>query len=177
MVATEVKSKFKVGDYIVGEGRVFSRVMAVINDGVQPVYATMGPKDKKPTWETEFELVDELKLVKQTPDFAKYKKLKPGDVLLTGKSTEGIYTTVLARVGDLCLISLAPQKKAIEQVEKLADQIKELTEGEVDVLESLGDDSKSKMRKYSSTTWANKVAGGWETTDWLCLMNWPIVSE
>lgn len=172
------KSKYKVGDYITADDYVIRKVLAVVEDGLQPVYAVDNPKGDKDDikWVTEFEL-DEDSMSQITPDFASYHALEAGDILHMGQASDREYTTVIARVGDLVLLSMAPHSHELKQATQLSDQLKELTDGEVDLIGSLDEDTKKALKKHSSSRWTKNVASMWRSVEWICLMNWPIVKE
>lgn len=180
-------AKFKVGDWILADNRVYQKIEAVI-EGDEIVYGLTLPKHDKSddegmylAWVTEFELLDRDPLMKKVPapDFKKYAKLKAGDVVHMGNSSDRPYITILAKVGTTVLMSGVPHgHKEHEVMEKVSEQVKELTGGEVDPMEDFFDDEdKAQMKKHSNSRYVKRIATVWKTTDWICLMNWPIVEE
>lgn len=173
--------KYKVGDYLVADKIKFLEVVAVI-DGYMPVYAIRIVRDPAKgglavKWNTEYELEeDEVKIAK--PDFAAYRKLIAGDVLRVGWDDHGpnIYSTILSRVGNLVLISQIP-KNELKELDKIARQVKELTDGGLDLMETLDTDTRANMKKRMSMSHTSKVAAAWMHVDDVCLFNWPIVRE
>lgn len=174
---TKQKAKYKIGDYVTSNNRVIREVLAVITDGTIPIYGLRSPKKWDDiTWDTEYELDDE-KAQKVIPDFALYDTLQAGDMLHMGHTEERQYIHVLARVGNALLMSSIPDRDTIKKVTKLSEQIKELTDGTIDPLGDMDDRDRAEMRKSGSITHTAKQATSWQTADWLCLMNWPIVRE
>lgn len=184
-------SKYKVGDYIVAPGCIFKRIVGVItDDSSNPIYANCVPYNRakdddraggysaigtRMVWDTEFELDDDG-YAPATPDFKRYSKLEAGDMLLVGDKQD--YIKVLARVGEAILLSDIPNTQEAEMVNKLSEQIKELSDGKVDPMQDLmSEDERKKLKQRGTMTYAHKVANIWKTTEWLCLMNWTIVGE
>lgn len=174
------KPKYKVGDYLAGEGRVFARIRAYI-EGEEHIYAIELPDQRetgtKMHWYSEFELDDRFGATAvQAPDFKRYARLEAGDILHVDKD---IYTTVLAKIGDLVLLSDIPHKAGAEHtIHKLAEQIKELTEGQIDMEDLVFDEEdKQSMKNHASSRYVKRVASMWKPTDWVALMNWKIVEE
>lgn len=177
MAEAKSKPKYKVGDYIGGDNYVLLRIMAVLTEGPEIVYGLSTPKDSDLKWSTEFELLDRNNNDVLVPDFEAYHNLKAGDILHCGQTMDREYITILARAGDLALVSMAPLRKEMGKINKLAEQIKELSDGELDMMDNLSDDAKDNMKKYSSSKYTSRVASDWHPVEWLCLMNWPIVKE
>lgn len=176
------KPKYKVGDYLVAEKIKFLEVVSVIADGPMPIYAIrlVRAANKGGTsvkWNTEYEL-DEDNVSVVVPDFSAYHKLQAGDVLRIGwdEHDSDLYSTILARVGNMALLSDIPQNK-LKEVAKIAAQLKELTEGQLDLMESLDDSTRSDMKKRMSLSHTSRVAAYWMHVDDICLFNWPIVRE
>lgn len=184
----KTEPKFKVGDWLTAEGKIHNHIVGYIQ-GEEHIYAVEVPnKDRNlpystfMTWMTEFELLDRDKdMVKvPAPDFARFAKLEAGDSLRVGGSTgdEPEYVYILARAGDVVLLSSMPHKHELEKVSKVSEQIKELTDGDIDPMKDfLEEGEEEMMRKHSSSRYAKRVATVWKTTDWLAWMNWKIVEE
>lgn len=180
---TKTQPKFKVGDYIAAPHYVFLQVMAVITDGMQPVYCLFGPPNPSSKkgdrvsymWSTEFELLEkEMKVGK--PDFEGCRKLQPGDVLrVLSQDNEEQYTHVLARVDQMVLLSDVPHSHDVKTVSKLAEQIKELTDDKIDLMDNK--ELKDELRKHGSSTWAKNIATEWYSVENVALMNWKVVGE
>lgn len=179
-----MKPKYKRGQYLAKEGLKVVKILAVITNSSQPVYATEMPRDRDKSeqgthtdWRTEFEL-DEDKYEVVKPDFKRYATLEPNDILRIGSGDEVKYVKILARAGDMALLSQIPQKEAVKAMVGISEQLKELTEGRVDLIKAtFSDEELTDMEKHGTTKWAHNVASFWKTTEWLCLMNWPIVEE
>lgn len=175
--STKHKAKYKVGDYVTSYNKVIRQVVVVIDDGTVPIYGVRNPRTWADIqWDTEYELNDEG-AEKVIPDFALYDTLQAGDMLHMGHSEDRPYIHILARLGNAVMMSSVPHKGKLKQVTKLSEQLKELTDGAIDPLGDMDEQEKSEMRKAGSTTHTAKQATIWQTTDLLCLMNWPIVRE
>lgn len=175
-----MKAKYKVGDYLVAPQIKFLEIVAVI-EGRMPIYAVRMPHNPpkhgmQVNWQTEYQVEEhDAKLGK--PDFAPYRKLAADDVLkVSGDENDDAYSRILARVGDMVLLSQVPHKH-IEGLTDLAEQLRELTDGELDLMGSLSKDTKTKVRQHTSLTHQNKLAATWMHIDEVCLFNWPIVGE
>lgn len=176
------KAKYKLGDYLSAPGKVYMQVRAVIeNDNALPVYALQSFHIKNKheiEWVTEFELSNDYHVSKTTePDFKRYDTLAVGDTLKIGdeESQRGSnYATILARVGNMVLLSQIPHSHEVKQIHALADQIKELTDGQVEIMD---EDTSQQLKKHGTLNWARQAAADWLTTEQICLMNWPIVRE
>ena len=181
MGATTTKGKrvplYKQGDFVTAPNKVFLEIMAVIDDGVLPIYGTISPKAwDKVIWRTEFELTDEA-YVKGTPDFEQFASIRAGDIMKMGWTDDAEYIRVLARVGDVVLLSAAPQSKKVKEVTELSKQLEDLTDGMVKPLEMMPAEDREMLKKMASTTHASKIATEWETVTKLALMNWQLLSE
>lgn len=178
-------SKFKIGDYISADDTILIKIVAVMQEekdkSIYPIYALSSSKMENIKWVTEYEL--EKKNFKKAlpPDFEKFRKIKSGDVLKIecihkGKNqTE--YKYVIARVGDVCLLSRSPEKEMVQEINKLSEQIAELTEGQINILEDLSDDVKTSLKETESSLHNSKVADDWYHVDFLATLNWEIISE
>lgn len=175
-----VKStKFKAGDYIVADDKVFLRVIAVIDNGLGAMYALVNPRAKQAgiQWESQYEL-DEDSMVVGYPDFEAARKLKPGDILNLGASDQANYATVLARVDNAVLLSQTPDKKKADMLLKMDDKMREMGEefgGAIGGI--LDDDDRKKINKMRSSVHASKTAGTWWDVDNIALQNWQILGD
>lgn len=178
-----MKAKYNVGDYLAGKDKVYAKIKAYL-EGEEHIYAIELPNNKGTSttihWYSEFEIDDRFGDIEvRTPDFKRYAQLKAGDILHVG-DTGDIYTTVLAKVGDLVLLSDIPHKHDAElkTIHKLADQLKELTEGQIDIEDVMFNEEQRKdIKNQGSSRYSKRVASMWKPTDWVALMNWPIVEE
>lgn len=182
-----MKPKYKVGQYIAGEDRVYARITAYLS-GEEHIYALelprMQTRDDSGThvqWFTEFEIDEKFGdvAVVPAPDFKRYANLEAGDVLHLGHTTD-LYTTVLVRVGDMVLLSDIPHdhKKEMAQVHKLSEQLRELTDGKIDVEDTLFDpETRKVLSNHGSSRYSKRIASMWKPVQWVALMNWPIVEE
>ena len=167
------KPKYEAGKFYRYGQSVLIEILGVIPEE-QPVYALTTvncPGEVK--WFTEFELEDDLGgvLKEADPDYEAWSKLKVGDMILgydmdDKNKSEGHYFTVLARVGDVVLLSSSPHdhshplEKVIERVgSHIAEQLEELTDGEVkmDV-----ENAKERKAKHMSLRYTQKIAGAWK---------------
>lgn len=175
--ASDGKPKYKVGDYVTSPKHVFLEIVGVIDQGVLPIYAIRNPKNMSQIrWESQYEL-DEQNLEKGTPDFAKFAAVQAGDVLKMGFTDDRQYLRILARVGDVVMLSAAPDPKTVKDVTDLSKQLEELTDGVVNPLEMMGKADKDMLRKMASTTHASKVATDWVHVRHLALYNWQLIGE
>lgn len=168
---------YKIGDFLAAPKTVILEVVAVVDTGAMPVYGFRSPKHNHIQWETSYQ-VEQDNMKKLTPDFKAYSKIKTGDILKIGGGSieEGVYIRVLARVGDAVLLSEKPQAEKIKKVTKLAEQLSDLTDGELDIMQALDADDRETLRKMASTTHASKLANEWMYWGTICLMNWTLIT-
>lgn len=181
--------KYAVGDYISGKDLVFGEILAAL-DGDFPCYLMYSPKSKDNNWQTEI-VLDKLGFKKATPEWDKYKNIKPGDMLHQKHDKgAGHMHRVLARVADQVLLSHVPiQKKETEKQKALRAQLSELA----DDFEKAGEDSKVNIHmgdlkeslkvseigrlaeEFITGRNAYDVAGDWMSVRDLTLMHWELL--
>lgn len=172
-------TKFKAGQWLVAEGKVFVRIVAVIDSGVGAMYFMYSSKPdlKNPyQWESQYQL-DEDKFEVGTPDYAAAQKLKAGDILNLGSPEESNYATVLARVDDAVLLSQTPDKQKADMLLKLDDMMQKMGEEFGETYGGMDDDDRRKIKKMGSQLHASKAAGRWYDVNVIALMNWQILGD
>ncbi|SRR5216117_518219 len=182
--------KYAPGDFLSGKDLVYMEIVAAI-DGEFPTYATYSPKSKNIQWQTEM-VLDKLGFAKATPDFAKYEKVKPGDMIRIRHDVGSAHMhRILTRLDNMILLSHQPiQHKEAAQQQHLRDQLNDLVE---DFDKSVEDDRvKIHIKELKDTLVqdpveklatefltgrnAYDVAGDWMTVRDLALMNWELLA-
>lgn len=164
--------KYAQGDYLTARNLTFQRVLAAIEQAAGPIYA-MGdmPKDpKKIVWVTEVEL-DNMGLSKQEPDFDGFSKIQSEDIVKMGDRDQ--WCKVLARVGDVVLLSNTPNKEAHADLIELDKAIRGVT-GDQGPLDEV---AREHIKAHGSITKMHQEAADWWTVRQLALMNWTVVQE
>jgi hypothetical protein len=179
--AGKPKPKYKVGDYLTADDSVIMRVDAVIaDDPYNPLYGVSHekrPDREKDTllqWATEYELDHNPPVYHITPEWDKWAKVKAGDLIHVGTSIDKGYVKVLARVGNLVMLSSKPTtRKEKESLNRIAGQIEDLTDGKVtkiEITKTIGKDMEL------TTSEAHKTANSyWWTTEQLARMHWELL--
>lgn len=169
-----MEAPLKVGDYIANDITMLLEIMAIVPGSQGNVYAVRNVKDlTKLTWYTDHEIKNR-NFVKKTPDFARYRKLKEGDIINVGLANKQAYCEVLARINDIVLLSSVAEREKSELVTKMAEQIEKLTGGGVELL---SESERREVQQMGSISHARKVAESWIEVDTICLMNWDIISD
>lgn len=162
--------KYKTGDYIVSSGFTYSRILGVIEQPEATVYATIGPKKPEHiNWFTQYEL-DQRGYSKKTPPIDDFRKLQPGDIISVDlEANKKAYVTILARIGDVVLLSSVPndKEKFLLDIDKFFE--KELGRGLLD------EEERRDMRRERSPHTLLQTADTWWHIDRLALMNWDII--
>lgn len=164
--------KYAQGDYLTARNLTFQQVLAAMEQAAGPIYA-LGELPKKPReiiWMTEAEL-DNLGLSKQEPDFDSFSKLKADDILKMGDREQ--WCKVLARVGDVVLLSNNPDKDAHNDLLAMDKAMRELTGGPGPLDEA----AREHIKSHGSITKMHQEATDWWTIRQLALMNWTVVRE
>lgn len=169
--------KFAEGDWITAPGRVYLRIMSVIDQGMGPLYGVWSPRSPEMIkWETQYQLDDD-KMVKDEPNFGRFKKLAPGDILRLGQDADkDPYVVILARQGNSVLVSHVPDKRLLGkllEMEKAMRSMADLEDGQ----SFFDDDELDRVKKMSSQLHSSKIAGEWRSIRNLTLMHWEIIEE
>lgn len=171
---------YKTGQYIARKDTISLLVVAALGKVdpplADPLYAlrcTVAGKDNRIIWFTQYEL-DNHGFYEIKPVFDKWANIKTGDMVETG----GAYKKVLARFGDIVLLSTQPaDKKGIKVAHKLSEQLDELTNGQANFVENL-EKQLERDKPFLSSNGALKVAENhWHHIHDLALMNWELLRE
>lgn len=165
-------AKYKVGEYVTREDSIILEVQAVIENDM-PLYGVFGYKEHHLHWDSEYEL-ENKGFKKVIPDFERWNKVQAGDLIHCGVTKERSYCKVIARVGNLVMLSTSTlTKKNKEDLERITSQLEELTDGEITgekVAEKFGfPETNSEAYKTAADKW-------WSIHD-LALMNWELLVE
>lgn len=163
--------KYAVGDYVTRPDWVLLGVETAI-DGEVPLYGLYNPRTNNIDWHTEYELDDKEVVKASPPNFDLWASIEVGEMVRTGNDQSG-YAKVIARTGDLVMISITPLTKTEkDRFESLASQLEDLTDGTISK-----DEVKKKLDLPKSTSAAYKTPSKWRTVRQLALMNWELIRE
>lgn len=166
--------KYKQGDYITTTNHTFQRVLAALEQAAGPIYAVgeLPKSPKKIIWMTESEL-DGMNMSKQEPNFEGFEQLKAGDILKMGE--RNMWSKVLARIGEVVLLSNVNSEEAHSDLLKLNELVQEITGGDGPL--DLDTETRQHIAGHRSITKMHQEATEWFSVKQLALMNWTVVTE
>lgn len=202
--------KYHVGEYVGGKHFKTFRIESII-DGVMPIYALRNPYVNNNStsghpywWLTEY-CLEAFKFTLVVPDFEKWESVETGDMLAHSHEHEkGVHTEfvkVLARAGNLLLLSMAPiqdkedpSDQLLKQLDELSNEIgvptettekvKEmitnvLPDSEVHVgIQEIDDEINKTMKQLTLSHKMADMANGWRSIEELVLNgHWEIMKE
>lgn len=183
---TRPKARFKSGDYLTidnGQRNAFVKVIAVIEGPVQHLYALQrwGHKFK---WFTEYEMFAEADFTTclgKGPDLKLWDTIAVGDMLECNGCNNPYYERhthmVIARVGQLVMLSNAPVKLDADKTRAVAEQLDSLT-NDAFGLSELAENAIKSSKPYSSSRNAQKISQkDWSDIEHLAWLNWRIIRE